>query len=102
MAEPPPARDARQRLALAQAEQVAKALGGAEVVPIKTGRRSDQSAAADQRRRRIRREIERALLDGEVDLGVHSAKDLPTDLPDGLEIAGVPGREDPPTRTSGT
>jgi hydroxymethylbilane synthase len=30
-----------------------------------------------------------------VDLGVHSAKDLPTDLPDGLEIAGVPGREDP-------
>ena len=41
------------------------------------------------------REIERALLDGEVDLGVHSAKDLPTDLPDGLEIAGVPEREDP-------
>ena len=36
-----------------------------------------------------------ALLDGEVDLGVHSAKDLPTDLPAGLEIAGVPEREDP-------
>jgi len=35
------------------------------------------------------------LLDGEVDLGVHSAKDLPTDLPEGLEIAGVLDREDP-------
>ena len=44
---------------------------------------------------RFVREIERALLDGEVDLGVHSAKDLPTELPEGLEIAGVPEREDP-------
>ncbi|MGH2923648.1 MAG: hydroxymethylbilane synthase, partial [Solirubrobacterales bacterium] len=40
-------------------------------------------------------EIERALLAGEVDLGVHSAKDLPTELPAGLELAGVPPREDP-------
>ena len=44
---------------------------------------------------RFVREIERALLDDEVDLGVHSAKDLPTDLPEGLEIAGVLPREDP-------
>jgi len=35
------------------------------------------------------------LLDGEFDLGVHSAKDLPTDLPESLEIAGVLEREDP-------
>jgi hydroxymethylbilane synthase len=84
-------------LALAQANAVAKLLGGAEVVPIKTsadtGSRSENSSGGDKAR--FVREIERALLDGEVDLGVHSAKDLPTDLPDGLEIAGVPEREDP-------
>ena len=35
------------------------------------------------------------MLDGEADLGVHSAKDLPGELPDGLALVGVPGREDP-------
>jgi hydroxymethylbilane synthase len=78
-------------LALVQAKLVAKALGGAEVVPIKTS--GDQHKTGGDKARFVR-EIERALLDGEVDLGVHSAKDLPTDLPDGLEIAGVPERED--------
>ena|SRR5919108_41313 len=80
-------------LALAQAEQVAKALGGAEVVPIKTSDGRTRTSGGDKVR--FVREIERALLDGQVDLGVHSAKDLPTDLPEGLEIAGVPNREDP-------
>jgi hydroxymethylbilane synthase len=81
-------------LALAQANAVAKALGGAEVVPIKTSgdRGGDPQPGGDKAR--FVREIERALLDGEVDLGVHSAKDLPTELPEGLEIAGVPERED--------
>jgi hydroxymethylbilane synthase len=113
MAEPPLRLGTRgSALALAQAEQVAKALGGAEVVPIKTAgdRARERSVESEQHhtgradarppisggdKARFVREIERALLDGEVDLGVHSAKDLPTDLPDGLEIAGVPGREDP-------
>ena len=85
-------------LALAQANWVAKALGGAEVVPIKTsgdtGSRTQKPGAGGDKARFVR-EIERALLDGEVDLGVHSAKDLPTELPEGLEIAGVPPREDP-------
>ena len=84
-------------LALAQAESVAealtdaKAVGKVEVVPIRTS--GDRGPGGDKAR--FVREIERALLGGEVDLGVHSAKDLPTDLPEGLEIAGVPTREDP-------
>lgn len=40
------------------------------------------------------REIEQALLDGRVDLAVHSFKDLPTASPDGLVIAAVPPRRD--------
>ncbi|HPD30447.1 MAG TPA: hydroxymethylbilane synthase [Phycisphaerae bacterium] len=40
-------------------------------------------------------ELERALLDGSIDLAVHSAKDLPTDLADGLDVLAYPAREDP-------
>ncbi len=76
-------------LALAQAATVAAALGDAEVVPVSTadGEVGDKS--------RFVRGVERALLDDEVDLGVHSAKDVPGELPDGLALVGVPGREDP-------
>ena len=41
------------------------------------------------------KEIEEALLDRRADVAVHSLKDLPTDLPDGLTLAAVPEREDP-------
>jgi hydroxymethylbilane synthase len=85
-------------LALAQARLVADALDGAEIVPIKTSgdegiRRGGPAAGGDKAR--FVREIERALLAGEVDLGIHSAKDLPAELPEELRIAGVPAREEP-------
>src|SRR5256885_9318328 len=41
------------------------------------------------------KEIEEALLRGEIDLAVHSMKDLPGELPAGLVVGAVPEREDP-------
>lgn len=81
-------------LALAQAKIVAKALAGAEIVPIKASADGGAPPTGGDKSRFVR-EIEQALLVGEVDLGVHSAKDLPTELPEGLEIAGVLERADP-------
>lgn len=77
-------------LALAQARLVAGALGGAEVVPIASPREHEKGDKS-----RFVRAVEEALLAGEVDLGVHSAKDLPGELSGELMLAGVPGREDP-------
>jgi hydroxymethylbilane synthase len=76
-------------LALAQAGAVADLLGGAELVEV----RSHDAEAGDKAR--FVRGVEAALLAGEADLGVHSAKDLPGEVAEGLEIVAVPSREDP-------
>jgi hydroxymethylbilane synthase len=75
-------------LAKAQAGQVAELLGGAELVEV-----SSDGEVGDKAR--FVRGVERALLEGEAEIGVHSAKDLPAEMPDGLAIAAVPAREDP-------
>src|SRR5664279_1393028 len=41
------------------------------------------------------KEIEEALLDERIDVAVHSAKDVPTELPPGLDLVAFPAREDP-------
>jgi hydroxymethylbilane synthase len=41
------------------------------------------------------RELDQALLDGRIDIAVHSLKDLPTMFPEGLVLAAIPEREDP-------
>jgi len=75
-------------LALAQAGQVAELLGGAELVEVSSdGEPGDKS--------RFVRGVERALLNGDAEIGVHSAKDLPAELTEGLMLAAVPKREDP-------
>jgi hydroxymethylbilane synthase len=77
-------------LALAQAQQVANLLGDAQTVRITTS--GDRAAGGDKER--WVKEIEEALLAGEVDIAVHSAKDVPGELPDGLILAGSPARAD--------
>jgi len=75
-------------LALAQAGQVAELLGGAELVTVASdGEPGDKS--------RFVRGVEQALLEDAADIGVHSAKDLPAELTEGLLLAAVPKREDP-------
>src|SRR5262245_32750674 len=90
------------QLALYQAHTVARLLAEAggpvcEIVIIKTSGDRLQEAPLSQAggKRLFVKEIEDALLDGEIDLAVHSSKDMPAVLPDGLAIAGVLPREDP-------
>lgn len=108
-------------LALAQAELVAKLLrdasgalargaaDGVEIVPIVT-RGDRESAGIDDRagelsgdgapcepppgedKSRWVSELERALLEGEIDVAVHSAKDVPGELADGLALVAAPAR----------
>ena len=82
-------------LALIQAESVAHALrtAGTEAEIITVTTLGDRGAAVLDKSRWVS-ELERALLDGRIDLAVHSAKDVPTELPAGLELVAVPARAD--------
>ena len=88
-------------LALFQADAVAAQLRAktglaCETVVIRTSgdKLADASLAQIGGKRLFVKEIEDALLDGEIDLAVHSSKDMPVILPEGLRIAGVLPRED--------
>ena len=87
----------RSALALAQAHEVAglieAATPGAAVELVEITTAGDRSAPATDKRRWVA-EIEDALLAGHVDLAVHSAKDVPGELADGLEIVAAPPRAD--------
>ena len=85
-------------LALTQARLVARALEGArpgltvEIVEVRTA--GDRGAHAGDKSRWVA-EIEDLLIDGDADAAVHSAKDVPGELRDGLAIVAVPERADP-------
>lgn len=78
-------------LALAQARPIADALGG-ELVVITTA--GDRQRQAGDKGRWVG-EIERALAEGEIELAVHSAKDVPAELAGGLVLLASPPRADP-------
>ena len=99
----------RSRLALTQSGMMQRAIGRAlgvadadlaEAVPlveiVTTGDRvQDRRLLEIGGKALFTKEIEEALLDGRVDVAVHSMKDVPAEQPAGLCIAAVPEREDP-------
>ncbi len=87
-------------LAIAQADRVANLLRamGHEVALVKIETRGDRlegPISKEGGKALWLREIEQSLLDGTIELAVHSAKDMPVELADGLTIGAYPEREDP-------
>ena len=88
-------------LALTQTEEALSLLRGRfegakfQVVHLSTrGDRNADAALTSLGRGAFVKDIERALLDGEIDFAVHSAKDVGPDIPDGLRILPVGKRQD--------
>jgi hydroxymethylbilane synthase len=80
-------------LALAQATWVAERLDQeTELITITTS--GDRGSAVGDKSRWVS-ELERALLEDRIDVAVHSAKDVPAELADGLELVAIPERADP-------
>lgn len=88
-------------LAVWQAEQVREALqaGGhlGTLVQVETSGDLDRTTPLGRfgQAAVFSRELDEALLDDRIDLAVHSLKDLPTELPEGISLAAVSAREDP-------
>lgn len=93
----------RSALAVWQAEHVAAALRtahpGLEVTIVPMSTRGDElldvSLAAVGGKGLFTHELERAMAAGVADLAVHSLKDMPAGLPDGMTLAAIPERADP-------
>lgn len=68
-----------------------------ELVPIKTtgDKILDVPLAKIGGKGLFTKELDEALLDGRIDLAVHSLKDVPFQLPEGIDFAAIPEREDP-------
>jgi hydroxymethylbilane synthase len=88
------AHETRDRLMAAHPHLAAP--GAIEIVVLKTtgDRILDRTLAEAGGKGLFTKELEEALLDGRADLAVHSMKDVPTWLPDGLEISTLLPRED--------
>ena len=90
------------QLALVQAHGVAALLqqhagAACEIIVIKTSgdRLAEATLSQIGGKRMFVKEIEDALIAGEIDLAVHSSKDMPAVLPDGLKVGAVLPRDDP-------
>jgi hydroxymethylbilane synthase len=89
------------RLALTQAELAANAIRGPGIeialVPITTAGDRDRTKPFGEIGERgvFVKELEEALLDGRIDVAVHSAKDMTSTNADGLSVGAYPAREDP-------
>jgi hydroxymethylbilane synthase len=89
-------------LALKQADLASSVLAEklavkAEILPLSTtgDQRLDWSLEQEGGKGLFTKELEVALLEGRADVAVHSAKDLPTEMPSGIVLAGYLPREDP-------
>ena len=95
----------RSKLALAQSGMMQRAVAAAAGLPLEQVQLVEIVTTGDrvQDRRLLEiggkalftKEIEEALIDGRIDLAIHSMKDVPADQPPGLAIAAIPEREDP-------
>ena len=92
----------RSPLALRQSEMVAATIGEklgleVELLPLVTtgDRQTKWSLEKSGGKGLFTKELEEALLDGRADLAVHSAKDMPTEMPAGLDLVAFLPRENP-------
>jgi hydroxymethylbilane synthase len=89
------------RLALAQAEACARRLRAADlrveirIIKTTSDHHPETPLSVIDRRDVFTRQLDEALLGGEIDLAIHSLKDVPTELPEGILIVAVTERRDP-------